>query len=229
MISIDNLHKNSGSFEILKGISCRIQQGESVGVIGPSGSGKSTLLRCINGLSTYDKGEITIHPGYRIGTVFQNFNLFNNLNVLENLTYAPINVLGYDKNEAKTAALKMLDKVAISPNLLYQYPHKLSGGQKQRVAIARTLCMSPQLILLDEPTSSLDPENIGEVVKSIEKLREEGITILLVTHSLRLAQRLTQRILFLYNGKLIEDSASEQFFANPQTSRARNFLSQAYE
>ena len=236
MIRIEDLHKSYGQNEVLKGISTEIKEKEVIAIIGPSGSGKSTFLRCLNLLEEPTSGKITIAGDVltdkgtnimkireEVGMVFQHFHLFPHKTVLENLTYAPINVKGMDKSAAIKNAEELLTKVGLFEKR-HEYPNRLSGGQKQRVAIARALAMDPRVILFDEPTSALDPEMVKEVLAVMKNLAETGMTMLIVTHEMGFAREVADRILFLDGGKLIEDAPPEQFFTEPSTQRAKDFL-----
>ena len=223
--------------EVLKGINEHIEKGEVVVVIGPSGSGKSTFLRCLNLLEVPTSGEI-IFEGKNItdkkvdinkirekmGMVFQQFNLFPHKTVLENLTLAPIQVLGMEQEAANQKALELLKRVGLSDKKDV-YPNKLSGGQKQRVAIARALCLGPEVMLFDEPTSALDPEMVIEVLEVMQELAKEGMTMVVVTHEMGFARTVGDRVIFLENGKIIEEAKSEDFFTHPKSERAKDFLS----
>lgn len=236
MIKIEDLHKSYGQNEVLKGISTEVKEKEVIAIIGPSGSGKSTFLRCLNLLETPTSGKVTIAGDVltdkgtnimkireEVGMVFQHFHLFPHKTVLENLTYAPINVKGIDKTTAINKAEELLKKVGLFEKRL-EYPNRLSGGQKQRVAIARALAMDPKVILFDEPTSALDPEMVKEVLAVMKNLADSGMTMLIVTHEMGFAREVADRILFLDGGKLIEDAPPEQFFSAPSTQRAKDFL-----
>lgn len=236
MIKIEDLHKSYGQNEVLKGISTEVKEKEVIAIIGPSGSGKSTFLRCLNLLETPTSGKVTIAGDVltdkgtnimkireEVGMVFQHFHLFPHKTVLENLTYAPINVKGLDKATAINKAEELLKKVGLFEKRL-EYPNRLSGGQKQRVAIARALAMDPKVILFDEPTSALDPEMVKEVLAVMKNLADSGMTMLIVTHEMGFAREVANRILFLDGGKLIEDAPPEQFFSAPSTQRAKDFL-----
>ncbi|OEC03408.1 peptide ABC transporter ATP-binding protein [Lysinibacillus sphaericus] len=236
MIKIEDLHKSYGQNEVLKGISTEIKEKEVIAIIGPSGSGKSTFLRCLNLLEEPTSGKITIAGDVltdkgtnimkireEVGMVFQHFHLFPHKTVLENLTYAPINVKGMDKTTAIKAAEDLLTKVGLFEKR-NEYPSRLSGGQKQRVAIARALAMDPKVILFDEPTSALDPEMVKEVLAVMKNLADSGMTMLIVTHEMGFAREVADRILFLDGGKLIEDAPPEEFFTSPSTQRAKDFL-----
>ena len=236
MIKIEDLHKSYGQNEVLKGISTEIKEKEVIAIIGPSGSGKSTFLRCLNLLEEPTSGKVTIAGDVltdkgtnimkireEVGMVFQHFHLFPHKTVLENLTYAPINVKGMDKTTAIKAAEDLLTKVGLFEKR-NEYPSRLSGGQKQRVAIARALAMDPKVILFDEPTSALDPEMVKEVLAVMKNLADSGMTMLIVTHEMGFAREVADRILFLDGGKLIEDAPPEEFFTSPSTQRAKDFL-----
>lgn len=236
MIKIEGLHKSFGQNEVLKGISTEVKEKEVIAIIGPSGSGKSTFLRCLNLLETPTSGKVTIAGDVltdkgtnimkireEVGMVFQHFHLFPHKTVLENLTYAPINVKGMDKATAIKKAEELLKKVGLFEKR-QEYPNRLSGGQKQRVAIARALAMNPKVILFDEPTSALDPEMVKEVLAVMKNLADSGMTMLIVTHEMGFAREVADRILFLDGGKLIEDASPEQFFTAPSTQRAKDFL-----
>ena len=234
MIKIENLKKTFGKNEVLKGISTEIKEQEVIAVIGPSGSGKSTFLRCINRLEEPTSGNVSIDGTLiteknimkvreNLGMVFQHFHLFPHKTVLENLTYAPINVKGVSKAEATKTAEDLLRKVGLFEKR-NEYPNRLSGGQKQRVAIARALAMNPTVMLFDEPTSALDPEMVKEVLEVMKSLAHTGMTMIIVTHEMGFAREVADRILFLEGGKLIEDSAPEEFFTSPKSDRAKEFL-----
>ncbi|MGG2937584.1 amino acid ABC transporter ATP-binding protein [Bacillus pacificus] len=236
MIKIENLHKSFGKNEVLKGITTTIEKGEVVAIIGPSGSGKSTFLRCMNVLEAPTNGHIWIgteevtnpkanimHVRENVGMVFQHFHLFPHMTVLENITYAPINVKGVTKQEADKKAEKLLEKVGLLDKK-DTYPNRLSGGQKQRVAIARALAMEPEVMLFDEPTSALDPEMVKEVLEVMKSLVTTGMTMAIVTHEMGFAKEVADRVLFLDGGKLVEDSAPAEFFAAPKSERAQQFL-----
>ena len=236
MINITNLHKNFGDLEVLKNISTEIKKGEIISIIGPSGSGKSTFLRCINKLEEPSSGHIYIDGmdlmdkntdinkiRERVGMVFQHFNLFPDMTVLDNLTLSPIMVKKESKEEAEKYALSLLEKVGLSDKA-NSYPTQLSGGQKQRIAIARALAMKPEVILFDEPTSALDPEMIKEVLDVMRDLAKEGMTMLIVTHEMGFARNVGNRILFMDNGEIIEDCSPKDFFENPTNDRIKDFL-----
>ena len=237
IFEIKNLHKSFGANEVLKGINFKVQKGEVVSIIGSSGSGKSTLLRCINLLEEPDSGEIRYHGeniledissinNYRtnVGMVFQSFNLFNNMTVLENCVIGQVKVLKKSREEAVKIADKFLEKVGMYP-FRDARPTSLSGGQKQRVAIARSLAMNPEVLLFDEPTSALDPEMVKEVLNVMRDLADEGLTMLVVTHEMGFARDVSNRVLFMDKGVIAEDEDSKEFFTNPKTTRARKFLS----
>lgn len=236
MIKVENLYKQFGDNEVLKGITTNINSGEVVSIIGPSGSGKSTFLRCINLLEVPTKGTISIDGQsitdkntnilkvrQQIGMVFQHFNLFPHLNVLDNLTYAPIKVKGETRQVAEEKARKLLAKVGLTEKEK-AFPSNLSGGQKQRVAIARALAMEPNLMLFDEPTSALDPEMVKEVLNVMKDLAKSGMTMAIVTHEMGFAREVADRVLFLDGGVLLEDASPAEFFSNPKTARAKDFL-----
>ena len=236
MINVENLSKNFGDLKVLKNISTTINKGEIISIIGPSGSGKSTFLRCINKLEEPTEGHIYIDGmdlmdkktdinkiRERVGMVFQHFNLFPNMTVLENLTLSPIMVKKESKDEAEKYALYLLEKVGLLDKAK-SYPTQLSGGQKQRIAIARALAMKPEVILFDEPTSALDPEMIKEVLDVMRDLAKEGMTMLIVTHEMGFARNVGNRILFMDNGEIIEDCSPKDFFENPTNERIKDFL-----
>ncbi|HDX9587862.1 TPA: amino acid ABC transporter ATP-binding protein [Bacillus pseudomycoides] len=236
MIKINDLHKSFGNNEVLKGITTTIGQGEVVAIIGPSGSGKSTFLRCMNLLEEPSGGQICIgdqdvtNPNTNImevrqhvGMVFQHFHLFPHMTVLENITYAPLTVKGTAKEEAVKKAEELLEKVGLLEKK-DAYPNRLSGGQKQRVAIARALAMEPDVMLFDEPTSALDPEMVKEVLEVMKSLATTGMTMAIVTHEMGFAKEVADRVLFLDDGKLVEDTKPEQFFTAPESKRAQEFL-----
>ncbi|MFP7735736.1 amino acid ABC transporter ATP-binding protein [Priestia aryabhattai] len=237
MIVFDGVNKYYGDFHVLKDINLTIEKGEVVVVIGPSGSGKSTMLRCINYLETISNGQLTVNNilvadkktninklRRNIGMVFQHFYLYPHKTVLENITLAPMKVLGQSAEEAKKTALYYLDKVGIGEKA-NAYPSQLSGGQQQRVAIARGLAMKPEIMLFDEPTSALDPEMIGEVLDVMKTLAKEGMTMVVVTHEMGFAKEVADRIVFMDQGKILEEATPAEFYENPQEERARLFLS----
>ncbi|MGK5507460.1 amino acid ABC transporter ATP-binding protein [Brevibacillus formosus] len=236
MIKIDNITKSFGQLNVLKGITTNIGKGEVVAIIGPSGSGKSTLLRCINLMETPTTGTIAINGqeitapkadvmGIRqqIGMVFQHFHLFPHMTVLKNLTYAPMKVKGMSAAEAEQKARELLARVGLADKADV-FPSRLSGGQKQRVAIARSLVMEPQIMLFDEPTSALDPEMVKEVLEVMKGLADSGMTMAIVTHEMRFAEEVSDRILFLDDGRLLEDTPPKEFFQKPRSERAQQFL-----
>lgn len=235
-VKVEELHKSFGQLDVLKGISTEICKGEVVAIIGPSGSGKSTFLRCMNLLETPTKGRILINGAditnpkidilsirQNVGMVFQHFHLFPHMTVLENVMYAPIKVKQMSKLDAKQLASDLLSRVGLEEKASV-YPSRLSGGQKQRVAIARSLAMKPEIMLFDEPTSALDPEMVKEVLDVMKSLAETGITMAIVTHEMGFAREVANRILFLDQGQLAEDSPPQEFFKNPQCARAKIFL-----
>jgi len=237
LVVIDHVNKHFGELHVLKDICTTVGRGEVVVVIGPSGSGKSTLCRAINRLETIDDGTITIDGVLLpeegrglaklradVGMVFQSFNLFAHKTVLENVTIGPRKVRGQSKAEADKKAMELLDRVGVA-NQASKMPSQLSGGQQQRVAIARVLAMEPKLILLDEPTSALDPEMISEVLDVIEQLATEGMTMVVVTHEMGFARKAADRVLFMADGEIVEEATPDEFFTNPQSSRAKDFLS----
>ncbi|AZB43476.1 amino acid ABC transporter ATP-binding protein [Bacillus sp. FJAT-42376] len=237
MIKVDKLHKSFGKNEVLHNISVSINKGEVVAVIGPSGSGKSTFLRCLNLLEVPTSGEIEVggqkvtDPKVKInsirqnlGMVFQHFYLFPHKTVLQNLTYAPTTVKGLSKAEAEERAKALLVKVGLAEKA-NEYPSRLSGGQKQRVAIARALAMNPDVMLFDEPTSALDPEMVKEVLDVMKDLAHTGMTMIIVTHEMGFAREVADRVLFLDGGSLVEDAPPAEFFAQPKSQRAQDFLS----
>lgn len=236
IIELSHVDKHFGQLHVLKDISLSVKKGEVVVIIGPSGSGKSTLCRTINRLETIDSGEIRIdgtalpEEGKKlaelrsqVGMVFQSFNLFAHKTILDNVTIAPIDVLGKPKKEARAEAMELLKRVGVDSQAA-KVPAQLSGGQQQRVAIARALAMHPKAILFDEPTSALDPEMIGEVLDVMTALAKEGMTMVVVTHEMNFARRVADRILFMDNGSILEENTPEEFFTNPQTKRAQDFL-----
>ncbi|MFC7442572.1 amino acid ABC transporter ATP-binding protein [Laceyella putida] len=237
MIHFENVNKWFGDFQVLKEINLKIEAGEVVVILGPSGSGKSTLLRCINKLETISDGELIV-DGFKvgdkktninllrqeIGMVFQHFNLYPHKTVLENITLAPLKVRKMAKAEAEEIAHQYLTKVGI-PEKANSYPSQLSGGQQQRVAIARGLAMKPKIMLFDEPTSALDPEMIGEVLDVMRTLAKEGMTMVVVTHEMGFAREVADRIIFMDEGRILEDATPEEFFNNPKEERTRVFLS----
>ena len=235
-IKVSNLKKSFGNLEVLKDISTKVTKGEVVCVIGPSGSGKSTFLRCLNKLETVTGGTILIdgnditskqininHVRENIGMVFQHFNLFNNLNILDNLTLAPVQLKKCSKSEAVTKAKNMLKKVGLEDKT-DSFPSQLSGGQKQRVAIARALCMEPDIMLFDEPTSALDPEMVGEVLQVMKDLAADGRTMVIVTHEMGFAREVADRVIFMDGGYIIEEGTPQEVLLNPKEERTIDFL-----
>jgi glutamate/aspartate transport system ATP-binding protein len=236
MLELKNVSKWYGQFRALTDCSVRVEKGEVVVFCGPSGSGKSTLIKLVNGLEEFQGGDVRFKgqslsaPGSnksalrtKIGMVFQHFELFPHLSVLENLTIAQIRVLGRSASEAETKALNLLDRVGMSDHKA-KYPNQLSGGQQQRIAIARALCMDPEVMLFDEPTSALDPEMINEVLAVMVELAEEGMTMLCVTHEMGFARKVAHKIVFMDQGCIVEETAKDRFFTTPQTDRAQDFL-----
>ncbi|ULN67316.1 amino acid ABC transporter ATP-binding protein [Vibrio gigantis] len=234
MVKFKSLNKWYGDFHALKDIDLNIEQGEIVVICGPSGSGKSTLIRCINQLEPFESGELSVleqalpcrfnTPG-QVGMVFQHFHLFPHLTVLENLTLSPIRTLKKSKEEAEKTAMHYLECVHIAEQA-NKYPAQLSGGQQQRVAIARSLCMKPELLLFDEPTSALDPEMINEVLDVMVELASEGITMVCVTHEMGFAKRVADRVIFMDEGQIVESNTPQSLFENPQHERTQAFLNQ---
>jgi general L-amino acid transport system ATP-binding protein len=237
-INIIGMHKWYGEFHVLKNINLTVQKGERIVICGPSGSGKSTMIRCINRLEEHQKGQIIVDDieltsdikkideiRREVGMVFQHFNLFPHLTVLENCTLAPIWVRSTPKAEAEEAAMTYLERVKI-PEQASKFPGQLSGGQQQRVAIARSLCMNPKIMLFDEPTSALDPEMIAEVLDVMVGLAESGMTMICVTHEMGFAKRVANRVIFMDAGEIIEENVPNEFFDNPQSDRTKLFLSQ---
>ena len=241
MLKIKNLQKSYGDNEVLKGINTEVRKGEVVAIIGPSGSGKSTLLRCMNLMETPTGGEITFKDTQlnapqmkeaeidtireNIGMVFQQFNLFPHLSVLDNITLAPVKRKKMNEKEAKEVAIDLLEKVGLADKA-DAYPNSLSGGQKQRVAIARALAMSPELMLFDEPTSALDPEMVKEVLLVIQDLVEEDMTLVIVTHEMNFAEKVASRVIFIDGGNIVEEGTPDQLFNYPQKERTKKFLDQ---
>ena len=237
-IVIENMNKWYDDFQVLKDINLTIKQGERIVICGPSGSGKSTLIRCLNHLEIYQEGKITVNDVHvfngmknpeairvEVGMVFQSFNLFPHLTVLDNCILPQLRVLGLDKVKARETAMTFLERVKI-PDQADKYPAQLSGGQQQRVAIARALCMKPQIMLFDEPTSALDPEMVNEVLDTMLELAESGMTMVCVTHEMGFAAKAADRVIFMDAGKIIEDSTPTEFFENPKHERAKEFLGQ---
>ena len=241
MIRVENVSKQFNKTRALKNVSLEVNKGDIISLIGPSGSGKSTLLRCIHGLEHVDSGKIYMDDEWmnpdnekkfrmqrnRMGFVFQHFNLFPNMSVLQNCKLAQVEVLNKTDEEAEKTALEYLDKVGLLEKK-DAYPNNLSGGQKQRVAIARALRMNPDIMLFDEPTSALDPEMIKEVLEVMKDLGKQGMTMVVVTHEMGFARKVGTRVVFLDQGEIIEENTSEEFFANPQSDRAKDFLSKVF-
>ncbi len=238
IIRMEDVQKWYGDFQVLKDINLKVRTGERIVICGPSGSGKSTLIRCINRLEHAQKGRIIVDNidvgassrdldavRREVGMVFQQFNLFPHMTVLENCMLAPMKVRGTSKTDAEAAARKYLARVRI-PDQADKYPAQLSGGQQQRVAIARALCMSPKIMLFDEPTSALDPEMVKEVLDTMVSLAEEGMTMLCVTHEMGFARSVADRIIFMDRGEIVEEGTPDTFFSNPRHERTRNFLGQ---
>ncbi|GAU05137.1 ABC transporter ATP-binding protein [Burkholderia stabilis] len=248
-LTVDNLHKKFGDNEVLKGVSMKAKAGDVISIIGSSGSGKSTFLRCINFLEQPCSGQITIgsepiqttrdrngalrvadqkqlqRMRTKLSMVFQHFNLWAHMTVLENVIEAPMAVLGIGKDEAIARARKYLEKVGLAPRVEGMYPSHLSGGQQQRVAIARALAMEPEVMLFDEPTSALDPELVGEVLKVMQKLAEEGRTMVVVTHEMGFARNVSNHVIFLHQGKIEEEGSPQEILVNPKSERLGQFLS----
>ncbi|MEF9952710.1 MAG: amino acid ABC transporter ATP-binding protein [Clostridium sp.] len=237
MIKVENLHKSFGNLHILKGIDIEIKKGEVVVVIGPSGSGKSTFLRCLNFLETPTEGNVILN-GHNIkediknidmhrqkmGMVFQHFNLFPHMNVLENLTISPLKVKCSKNEQAVEVAMNLLNRVGLGDKK-DNYPSQLSGGQKQRIAIARALAMEPEVMLFDEPTSALDPEMVGEVLEVMKELANEGMTMVVVTHEMGFAREVADRVIFMDDGIVLEEGTPDEIFSNPKEFRTQEFLS----
>ena len=236
MISVKDLRKSFNGLEVLKGINTEIQKGDVVCIIGPSGSGKSTFLRCLNmlekptgGKVIFDgedlaapKANLNLHR-QKMGMVFQQFNLFPHMTVLENLTCAPMMLKKVPKAEAEAKAMELLERVGLADRA-GEYPNKLSGGQKQRVAIVRALCMDPEVMLFDEPTSALDPEMVGEVLEVMKALAKKGMTMIVVTHEMGFAREVSNRVMFMDEGIIMEENSPEELFSNPQCERLQSFL-----
>lgn len=238
IIKISEMNKWYGDFHVLKDISLSVKEGEKIVICGPSGSGKSTLIRCLNRLEVHQNGDIniggvTLNNNLKnlqavrsdVGMVFQNFNLFPHLTILENLTLGPQWVKGSPKEVSEKNAMEMLERVAIADQA-DKYPGMLSGGQQQRVAIARALCMKPKIMLFDEPTSALDPEMVKEVLDVMVSLAQEGMTMLCVTHEMGFARQVADRVIFMDAGKIVEEAGPEEFFSNPKHERSKEFLAQ---
>ncbi|MDJ0834313.1 MAG: amino acid ABC transporter ATP-binding protein [Gammaproteobacteria bacterium] len=238
IVELKGVHKWYGEFHVLKDLNLQVKKGERIVICGPSGSGKSTAIRCINHLEEHQQGQIIVDGiemtgdlkgieqiRKEVGMVFQHFNLFPHLTILDNLCLAPVWVKKMPRKEAEEIAMKYLERVKI-PEQAMKYPGQLSGGQQQRVAIARSLCMSPKVMLFDEPTSALDPEMIAEVLDVMVELAEEGMTMLCVTHEMGFAKRVANRVIFMDGGEIIEQNEPVEFFENPQSDRTKLFLSQ---
>ena len=237
MIIVKDLHKTFENNHVLKGVSYHVNQGEKIVIVGPSGSGKSTFLRCLNLLETPTSGEIWFDGQLitdekvnidrfrqHMGMVFQNFNLFNNHTIMDNITLAPVKLKLMSKEEASEKALTLLDRVGLKEKA-DAYPSQLSGGQKQRIAIVRSLAMNPRVMLFDEPTSALDPEMVGEVLAVMKELAETGMTMVVVTHEMGFAREVGTKVLFMDEGRIMEENTPAEFFANPQCDRLKEFLS----
>ena len=238
VVEMNDVNKWYGEFHVLKNVCLRVKKGEKIVVCGPSGSGKSTMIRCINRLEEHQQGDIIVKGTpltndlkniesvrREVGMVFQHFNLFPHLTVLENCCLAPMWVRKIPRKEAEAAAMKYLERVHI-PDQALKYPGQLSGGQQQRVAIARSLCMNPEIMLFGEPTSALDPEMVSEVLDVMIELAKEGMTMLCVTHEMGFARKVADRVIFMDKGQIVEENTPEEFFNNPQSERGRLFLSQ---
>ena len=237
MIEIKNISKWYNQFQVLTDCSTNVEKGEVVVVCGPSGSGKSTLIKCVNGLEPFQKGDVTVNGvsvgdsktnlsklRSRLGMVFQNFELFPHMTVIENLTIGQTKVIGRSADEARDRGLKLLDRVGLKAHA-EKFPGQLSGGQQQRVAIARALAMDPICMLFDEPTSALDPEMINEVLDVMVQLAKEGMTMMVVTHEMGFARKVANRVIFMDQGRIVEDDKKEEFFSTPRSERAQLFLS----
>jgi glutamate/aspartate transport system ATP-binding protein len=237
MIEINNISKWYGSFQVLTNCTTNVKKGEVVVVCGPSGSGKSTLIKCVNALEPFEKGDITVDGisigdpktdlpklRARVGMVFQNFELFPHLSIMENLTLSQMRVMNRSKDEALEKGMKLLDRVGLKEQAA-KFPGQLSGGQQQRVAIARALAMDPMCMLFDEPTSALDPEMVNEVLDVMVSLAHEGMTMMCVTHEMGFARKVSNRVIFMDRGEIVEDAAKDDFFGKPRSERAQQFLS----
>ena len=237
ILTLEQVHKSYGAHHVLRGVSLTVAEGERVVICGPSGSGNSTLIRCIKRLEAHERGRIAVdgtelsdnpaalrHVRQEVGMVFQSFNLFPHLTILENCTLAPVRVRGLPRAEAEALAMRLLARVRI-PEQAAKYPAQLSGGQQQRVAIARALCMTPKMMLFDEPTSALDPEMIQEVLDVMLELARSGMTMICVTHEMGFARQVADRVIFMDQGEIVEQGPPERFFAAPETERLRAFLS----
>ena len=237
LIRVEDLHKSFGSLQVLKGVTEHVNHGEVVSVIGPSGGGKSTFLRCLNLLETPTSGkiyfegtditdknvDINLHR-QKMGMVFQQFNLFPHMDIMKNLTLAPMKLQGKSQQEAEAEAMRLLERVGLADRA-HAYPSQLSGGQKQRIAIVRALCMKPDVMLFDEPTSALDPEMVGEVLNVMRDLAAEKMTMVVVTHEMGFAREVATRVMFMDGGYFMEEAAPEEFFSNPKNERLKSFLS----
>ena len=236
MIEIKNVSKHYGDFKVLTDCTTSVSKGEVIVVCGPSGSGKSTLIKCVNGLEPFQSGDITVNGisvgdpktnlsklRAQVGMVFQNFELFPHMSITENLAIAQIKVLNRSKDAAMEKGLKLLDRVGLKAQA-HKFPGQLSGGQQQRVAIARALAMDPICMLFDEPTSALDPEMVNEVLDVMTELAHEGMTMMCVTHEMGFAKRVADRVIFMDQGRIVEDDSKEAFFSNPRSERAQQFL-----
>ena len=237
IIDVKDLHKSYGQTEVIKGVDMTVRKGEVICIIGPSGAGKSTILRCLNGLEQATGGKIVVN-GHdltdshvnidqvreQVGMVFQQFNLFNNMDVMHNLTAAPVRIKGMSQSDAQEKALELLAKVGLADRA-DAYPSQLSGGQKQRIAIVRSLMMDPEVMLFDEPTSALDPEMVNEVLDVMVELAHEGMTMLCVTHEMGFARKVADKVVFMADGQILEQSTPDDFFEHPKTDRAKDFLS----
>ncbi len=237
MITVKDLHKSFGDLQVLKGINYEVDKGQKIVIVGPSGSGKSTFLRCLNLLEIPTSGEVWFEDVQvngkktdinkvrrNMGMVFQHFNLFNNLSIIDNITLAPVTLKLQSKEEAKENALALLRRVNLEEKA-DAYPAQLSGGQKQRIAIVRSLAMQPKVMLFDEPTSALDPEMVGEVLDVMKELAESGMTMIVVTHEMGFAREVASKVLFMDEGLILEENTPEQFFAKPENPRLQDFLS----
>ncbi len=237
MIDIRNVTKWYGQFQVLTDCTTSVEEGEVIVVCGPSGSGKSTLIKCVNGLEPFQQGDIVVKGTSiadpktnlsklraHVGMVFQNFELFPHMSITENLTIGQIKVLNRSKDEARDKGLKLLDRVGLKAHA-HKFPGELSGGQQQRVAIARALAMDPICMLFDEPTSALDPEMINEVLDVMVELAKEGMTMMCVTHEMGFARKVANRVIFMDQGKIVEDATKDDFFGTPRSERAQQFLS----
>jgi glutamate/aspartate transport system ATP-binding protein len=241
VITVRDLHKSYGAVKVLTGVSAEVHQGEVIVVCGPSGSGKSTLIKCINGLEPFERGEIVVDGisvgargtnlpklRSRVGMVFQQFELFPHMTVMDNLTIAQVKVLGRASGQARQKALALLDRVGLRDHA-HKHPGQLSGGQQQRVAIARSLALDPICMLFDEPTSALDPEMINEVLDVMAGLARDGMTMVVVTHEMGFARKVASRVVFMDEGRIVEEAPTAEFFAAPKSERAKQFLSKVLQ